>query len=269
MIDVTGITHDPATLATELQDGTTGISTIDGLPVGGPENWAGAKNVAGFIRLTRLLVGPTSGQWSGFGQEMLETMALLPGVVSMGTSTAHSGQAGLAFSVNSTMQPMPGSGSEPSALSSPPTVILDPQTGSLLEVRNLPIALLQEALQNLVESSAAVRAHGDSSEAVTEWIDPVAPLSVIDQSAVPSWISSIHIIEAVALPSTTQQQVVQAMKPFPGALATTTVPTSKSNLPDAGQTVYDLTTEGAAANVGAVVAALDASGLFASVSAKL
>ena len=269
LIDVTGITHDPATLATELQDGTTGISAIDGVNGGGPENWAGAKNVAGFIRLTRLLTGPTSGEWSGFGQEMLETMALLPGVVSLGTGTAHSGQSGLAFSVKSTVQTIPGSGSLPPALTSPPTVILDPQTGSLLEVRNLQIALSQVALQNLVESSAAVRAQGDASEAVTEWIDPVAPVGVVDQSALPSWITSIHIIQAVARPSTTRQQVVQAMKPFSGDLATTPVPNSKSNLPDAGQTIYDLTTTGTAANVESVVAALDASGLFASVSVKL
>jgi hypothetical protein len=269
LIDVSTITHDPATLATQLQDGTTGIPTLDDLPVGGPENGAGAENAAGFIRLTRLLVGPTSGQWSGFGQEVLQTMALLPGVISVGTSTAHSGKSGPAFSVKPTVQTIPEGGSPSSVLTSPPAVVLDPQTGSLLEARNVPIPVLQVALQNLVGTSDAARAQGDGYEAVTEWIDPVASLSVVDQSALPSWIGTIHIVEAVALPSTTQQQVVQAMKPFSGSLETSPIPSSSSGTPDAGQTVYDLTFTGTAASVAPVVAALNASGLFASVSVKL
>jgi hypothetical protein len=256
LIDVTNITHDPSTLATELQDGTTGIPALDDIATGGPENWPGAVNVAGFIRLTSLLVGPTSGEWSGFGQEVLQAMALLPGVVSLGTSTAHSGQSGLAFSVKTTMQPILGGGST----RTPPTVVLDPQTGSLLEARNVTTPVLQVALQNLVESGASEQAHGDMYEQVTQWIDPVGSLSVVDQSALPSWIGMTHIVEAVALPSTTEQQVLQVLKPFPGFLG---------SAERAGQTTYDLTMTGIAVDVEPVVAALDASGLFSSVSVKL
>ncbi len=103
-IDVSNITHDPTILAAQLQDGTTGIQPIDEHAAQDP------ANVAGFVRLTALLVGPTSGQWSGFGQEMLETMALLPGVISLGDMTSHSGTAGVGFSVATRVTLNPSTG---------------------------------------------------------------------------------------------------------------------------------------------------------------
>ena len=91
-IDVGDLTHDAGTLATELQAGSTHIPVVDGAATGDP------AAEAGFVRLTDLLVGPTTGTWVGFGQEMLQTLALLPGVISQGTVTAHSGHRGLGFS---------------------------------------------------------------------------------------------------------------------------------------------------------------------------
>ena len=101
-IDVGDLTHDAGTLATELQDGTTRIPVVDGAATGDP------ALEAGFVRLTDLLVGPTTGTWVGFGQEMLQTLALLPGVVSQGTVTAHSGHRGLGFSTERVVSTTPG-----------------------------------------------------------------------------------------------------------------------------------------------------------------
>jgi hypothetical protein len=261
-IDVSNITHDPVTLAAQLQDGTTGIQSIDQHAVGEP------ANVAGFVRLTVLLVGPTSGQWPGFGQEMLNTMALLPGVISLGDMTSHSGVAGIGFSMATQVTLNPTNGAVSSSFYfSPPTVILDPQSGALLEVRNLDIPVLQTAAQDFVGSpSAAVYTEGVSYGISTQWIDPVAAVSVIAQAALPSWINTVHIIEAVTNPSTTDTEISAVLNPF---LGNGNSAYSDGNSPRAGETTYDITIVGSAANEQAVVSALTASGLFASISVKL
>ena len=100
-----------------------------------------------------LLVSPTSGQWSGFGQEMLKTMALLPGVISLGAMTSHAGVSGVAFTAHTDVTINPTDGSVTTS-SSPPTVILDPQSGAVLEVRNLDFPVL---IQQPKTSSRALR----------------------------------------------------------------------------------------------------------------
>jgi hypothetical protein len=71
-IDVAGLTHSPSTLAKELRDGTTGVSSVDQSSRGATT----PQNVFG--RLVTLLVGPTMGSWPGFDPELLHTMAMLP-----------------------------------------------------------------------------------------------------------------------------------------------------------------------------------------------
>jgi hypothetical protein len=259
-IDVSKITHDPASFAEELQDGTTGIQSIDQYAAGDP------AAVAGFVRLTVLLVGPTSGQWSGFGEEMLRTMALLPRIISLGRMTSHSGAVGLGFSTGTEVTLNPKNGAVTSSFS-PPTVILDPQSGTLLEARNLDIPVLQSAAQDFVGSpSAPVYTQGVGYGITTQWIDPVAALSVIAEDVVPSWVSTFHIIEAVTKASTTDTQISHVLNPF---LGNGNSAFSDDNVPDAGQTTYDITIIGTAANEQTVLTALTASGLFASVSVKL
>jgi hypothetical protein len=257
-IDVSNITHDPATLADQLQRGSTGISKIDGYATGQP------ARVVGFLRLTDLLVGPVEGQWSGFGQEMLDTLSLLPGIVSLGTMTSHSGMSGPAFSMPKQVTLNPTNGAQTYTFT-PPTVILDPQDGDLLEVRNLDISVLQSAAQDFVgNANALVYADGVSYGTTALWIDPVSGLQVIGQAALPSWMTTFHIIEAVTS-STAQQSVSAVINPYLGHGGSA----YSGSVAGSDQTIYDITILGSEAEVQSAVAALTTSGLFSSVSVKL
>jgi hypothetical protein len=228
-------------------------------------------NVAGFVRLTVLLVGPISGGWPGFGQEMLRTMALLPGVVSLGQSTSHSGKTGIGFSTGQQVTLNPQTGAVASK-GSGPTVVLDAQTGALLEARNFDIPVLQTAAEDFVGSSSAPVDSGATYGITTEWIDPVAPSGVVGQDALPSWINTFHIIEAVTkATATTSSQVSTVVTPFIGGEAVTVgdFTFGDQNVPSPGLTTYDVTIVGTAADADTFVAALRASGLFASVTVMM
>jgi hypothetical protein len=174
-------------------------------------------NVAGFVRLTVLLVGPISGGWPGFGQEMLRTMALLPGVVSLGPTTSHSGITGtrlLHRTAGESLNPQPGA---VASKWSGPTVVLDAQTGALLEARNFDIPVLQTAAQHFVGSllgtswTPKAPATGLPPNGSTRWLPRVSS----GKSALPSWANTFHIIEAVAKATTTHPQVVHRREPVP------------------------------------------------------
>jgi hypothetical protein len=253
-IDVSQITHEPSTLATQLQGGTTGIRTVDQAAMNDP------ASLAGFVRLTVLLVGPVSGSWSGFGQEMLRTMALLPGVVSLRPTTAHSGRTGPAFSVSKR------AGSVQQTGIAVPTVVLDSGTGALLEARDFAIPVLQAAAQDFVGSpSAPVYAEGVSYGVNTQWIDPVAPPGIIGLAALPTWISTFHLIQAVTKATTNEDELSRTFDPF---LGNGDYAYSVSNVPGTGQTTWDINVRGTVADENAVAAALTASGLFESVTIK-
>ena len=259
-IDVLNITHDPTTLASELQARTTGIQPIDQYAVGD------RANQAAFERLAVLLVSPTSGQWSGFGQEMLQTMALLPGVISLGMMSSHAGMSGLAFTAQTDATNHRTDRAVPSH-ASPPTVILDPQSGAVLEVRNLDFPVLMSAAQDFVESpSALIYSQGGGYGVTAQWFDPVAPLSVVAQGALPSWTSTYHVIEAITKMSTTQAQVSTVVNPLLGNGNTGDL---DLNVPEAGQDTFDITVMGTAADEHTVTSALTSSGIFSSVSVKL
>jgi hypothetical protein len=261
-IDVTNLTHDPATLATELQNGTTGIGAIDHYLA--PQQFQ--DRTLAFRRLTKLLVGPIEGQWSGFGQEMLRTLSRLPGIISLGTMGTHSGGEGLAFSMPTQVTVNPINGTRVSS-SMPPTLILDPQDGTLLEVRNLDYPVLQSAAQDFVGSpNALVYSDGVGYGTTAAWIDPVSGLQAIDSSSVPGWISSIHIIEAVTAPSTTESQLSQLINPY---LGNGNMDAVDDNVPAKGQETDDITIMGSLSTAQNVATSLTASGLFTSVSIKL
>jgi hypothetical protein len=255
-IDVSHITHDPSALAAQLQGGTTGVQTVDQ----DATNYDYPASLAGFIRLTVLLVGPVSGSWSGFGQEMLRTMALLPGVVSLGPITAHSGQTGPAFSVSKEA----ASGQQTGIVV--PTVVLDAGTGALLEARDFSIPVLQAAAQDFVGSpSAPVYAEGVSYGVSTEWIDPAAPPGIIGQDALPGWISTFHVIQAVTKATTNDAELSRTFSPF---LGNGDYAYSVSKGPGVGQIIWDVVVRGTVADEDAVVAALNASELFEDVTVK-
>jgi hypothetical protein len=198
-------------------------------------------------------------------------MALLPGVVSVGPTTSHSGKTGIGFSTGQQVTLNPQTGAVASRWSGP-TVVLDAQTGALLEARNFDIPVLQTAAQHFVGSlSAPVYTEGVSYGITTEWIDPVAPPGVIGQDALPSWINTFHIIEAVTKATATSSQVSTVVTPFIGGEAFTVRDFTAENLnvPSPGLTTYDFTIVGTAADADTFVAALRASGLFASVTVMM
>ncbi len=272
--DVSSITHDPATLATELQDGTTGISAIDRYGGHRPRD-------AAFLRLTNLLVGPLTGQWSGFNREMLNTMALLPGITSLGSMTSHSGEPGLGFSFPAQVT-LNSSTGVVSYKFTPPTVILDANSGSLLEVRNYDFPILQNAAQDFVGSMVAmVYSDGVSYGTTAQWLDPISGLQIVDQSSIPSWISTYHVIEAITTPTASEQRLDSVVNPYlgngnsaytDGGYTCTPPPSSggvPSCTPSSGVTTYDITIMGSTTTVQKDAAALQASGLFTSVTVLL
>ena len=254
--DVSNITHDPETFAEQLQKGTTGIQSSEQYPLQGDP-----ANVAAFIRLTNLLVGPTTGQWSGFGQEMLKTMALLPGVTSLGEMTSHSGAVGLAFTSRATTP----RDTRWLTYEAPPTVILDPPSGTLLEGAATWHSQGWTNRRPKISSAALLPLNftqGVTYGATAQWIDPVAPLSVTPQDALPGWIGNIHIIKAVTKRSVAEWQATAllASQPFAGDSGFT-----DENTPGPGRTTIYLTVTGAAAYETAI-SRLRASELFASIS---
>ena len=258
-IDVAELTHDPATLAKELQNGTTGVTSIDESARGGSDRQTA------FARLVTLIVGPTSGAWSDYGQEMLETMALLPGVISLGKMTAHSGSTGEAFSTENVVAMNPVTGAVESSIPSP-IVVLDPTTGALLEARNFSIPVLQSAGQDFVGSpDAPVFTEGVSYGISTTWIDPVGKPTVITGASLPTWIAGFHSIEAVTIPNPDPMAISRVLDQFVGNGNSSF---DAPGLPGPDQTTFELTVTDPSTNIEAVVAALNASGLFQSVTVK-
>ena len=82
-INVSGLPDDPATLARDLERGTTGITRIDD-PVG-------ADTDVAFERAVLLLVEPVVGATPQFWSALYGAMSMIPGVNLLGTETTHSG----------------------------------------------------------------------------------------------------------------------------------------------------------------------------------
>lgn len=248
-IDGSSITHSPSTLVAQLEAGTTGISRIDSVGGGAP------SQEGAFIRLTYLLVGPITGSWPGLGQELLEAMAHLPGVVALGKSTSHSGRQGLAFT----------SRSQPGAVL--PVVVLDPNSGSLLEARDLNMSVLTSEAEDFIGgSSSPLFTYGGGYGLTAQWIDPVAPPAVVGEASLPNWIDNIHIVDAVAKPTTTQAEVSPVVQPFLAAGDTFAAAGEGMGGRVLG---YDITVVGTTADEAAVVEALTSSGLFESVTVRM
>ena len=259
-IDVSALTHDPGLLATQLQAGTTGIPSLDQAGAGD------TPQVAAFLRSAILLVGPTTGQWSGFGPQMLRTLSQLPGVISLGDRTAHSGRSGPAFTVGEQVTVNPQTGVVESEWKGP-TLILDGRTGTFLEAGNFNIPVLQSAAQDFVEGpNAPVVTQGVGYGVTTDWIDPVGAPSVVTTESLPSWITNFHIVEAVTLPGTPESATDAVINPF---LGNGNSEGQSSEQPTPTQATLDISIIGSASDLAAVVAALNSSHLFASVVVKL
>jgi hypothetical protein len=163
LIDVASLPSAPAHLAQQLQAGTTGIPALDQmLPDGAAPNMA-------FQRAAMLLIGPTVGGSSQFDSALYQAIALLPGVIALGPTVTHDGQTGQGFAS--------GPGSDQT------TIVVDPSTGRLLEVRGLDDSDTLTALAVHYLGGGPMTVDEYSTE--LQWLDPVGTPSVVGLSSLP------------------------------------------------------------------------------------
>ncbi len=152
---------DPSILAQELASGTTGIPALD-------QSQGTAPN-PGFQRAALLLIGPTVGATPQFAGTLYQAIALLPGVTALGPTTTHDGETGQEFAAG------PGSGQS--------TIVVDPSTGQLLEVRGIDEA---DSISSIAPNYPNYADGGpiDINEytAQLQWLDPIGSPSVVNLS---------------------------------------------------------------------------------------
>ncbi len=178
-IDVSSLTSDPSTLATELENGTTGLPSLDKIPQTGPD--------VGFERAVVLLVAPPVDAGPGFPSVVYQALSLLPGVTALGAVTTPTGAAGQGFAASSA----------PDA----EAIVLSP-TGALFEIRNFVLQsatprdfTLRIVWATLVgtyfAASPGIPAIAEQplltqDVFVTNWLDPVGTPTVVPTRAMPA-----------------------------------------------------------------------------------
>jgi hypothetical protein len=169
VLNVGSLSTNPTTLARQLIGGTTGIPALDRAFV-----WSEGRR--GFDRPLQIaqliLVGPTIGAKPGFYVALLKALSSIPTVHrSSADLSTHAGQVGIGFSGSSPI------GKE--------TLILDPQTGRLLEAQNIvdDLAIPSHAFMG--------RAVYNPPTARVEWFDPTGISTVVDSSAVPAGLTAL------------------------------------------------------------------------------
>jgi hypothetical protein len=166
--DVSSLPTDGSVLAHELNAGTTGISGLDHLGSGTAE--------PGFQRAVALLVGPLTGTSPAFDTALYDALALLPGIRALGTTATHSGSTGAGFE------------SAGAGHLGPTVIVVDPQTGALLEARNLGPGLF-DPLASFVPLGLGTHGVGGNGGNKIQWIDPIGSPAVVDRASIPSSLS--------------------------------------------------------------------------------
>jgi hypothetical protein len=245
LIDVSSLPDDPATLAQELESGTTAIPALDQLL---PDE---AAPNPGFQRAAMLLVGPVLGATPSFESALYQAIALLPGVTALGPSTTHDGQTGQGFASG------PGSGQS--------TIVVDPSTGRLLEVSGLDDSdsLTGIAVDYLNGGPMLVTAYS----AQLQWLDPVGSPSVIGVSQLPPGLPAYVV--ASTRPGLTYDDALtlahDVARPYARLFTSSQSQLSDSSNP-ASPGVFEWSFTGPGPEVEQFMQALRASGLFSSVS---
>jgi hypothetical protein len=163
LINVSSLPTDPSVLAQRLESGTTGISVLDQLL---PDE---AAPNPGFQRAAMLLIGPTVGATPQFNADLYHAIALLPGATALGPMTTSDGEAGQGFASG------PGAGQT--------TIIVDPSTGRLLEVRGLDDS---DSLTSIAGHYLSGELTVNEYSAQLQWLDPIGSPSVIGLSPLPA-----------------------------------------------------------------------------------
>jgi len=94
-LDVAGLPVDATALGSLIDEGNTGIPEIDHVSPG-PD--------ATGERVTLLLLGPDIGATPEFYSALYQVLSTVPGVKKLGTLTTHSGQTGVGFGLQSSIQ---------------------------------------------------------------------------------------------------------------------------------------------------------------------
>jgi hypothetical protein len=245
LINVSSLPTDPSTLAHELESATTGIPALDQLLAD-----EGAPNPA-FQRAALLLIGPVVGATPQFNAALYQAIALLPGVTALGSTTTHDGQSGEGYASG------PGTGQS--------TIVVDPSTGQLLEVRGLDDSgsLTSIAINYLNGGPMLVNAYSDQ----LQWLDPVGSPSVVDLSKLPTGLP-VYVF-ATLKPGLSYQQEIQPVHQLARPYFTY-FKSDQSNLTDPSNpnspAVFQWSFAGPGAVVNQFMATLRGSGLFSSVS---
>jgi hypothetical protein len=186
VIDVSALSLNPSTLAKQLETGTTGIGQVDG-------TGSAADPSSGLQRAAFLLVGPTVGSSPALVSSVYNALALMPGIQKLGQVTTHSGAVGLGFSSNS-----------PEGVR---TIVVNPSTGSVLEVQNIQSRSITMDLLNasaFVAPTSSVSTQGGSDGTKIQWIDIDTAQSIVDTDQLPSGLNPspppTAVITAVAKP---------------------------------------------------------------------
>jgi len=140
----------------------------------------------GLVRAAAILLGPTTGPTPALTAAVYRALALMPNVDSLGTVTTHSGMTGVGFGSTS-----PFFGKR--------AIIVDPDTGQLLELQNISPTSPYDAMGMSVERAfvlPSTRGLSNSGNSNVEWLDPVGSPAVVN--GLPSSLS-------VQLPSVTAQ----------------------------------------------------------------
>lgn len=167
VIDVSGLSTDPSTLARQLMEGTTGMAALDRL---GP----GQQPDAGFERAAIVLVGPTSGETPAFLAALYQALAMIPGIDALGNVVTHGGVTGLGFAGSTA----PGSAA----------IVVDPTTGALLEAHNIPTPVAFNGLIRAYQTptpTGSLGTEGGVYGTAIEWLDPVGSPTVVGVGSLP------------------------------------------------------------------------------------
>ena len=249
VLNTSQLPTDPALLANELENGRTGIATLDQM--------AAPFNV-GFSRAVTILIGPTTGETPAQRSALFGALALMPDITSLGTKTASSGATGTGFSVSG------------SSLKS--TIIVDPKTGELLEATNIPD---QSALQGFGRSYLAppptpsIGTEGGSYQIVIKEYVPVgiptiAPLPAGLQPPTP--LGSSGTVTATAKPGVTSAQIQAVDSQIQQQYGKAGI--DPSTAPGSGDIVWTFEFNQSRSQIEGYARILNASGLFTSVVIK-
>ena len=190
LIDVSSLPTNPSALAQALEANTTGLPVLDQLL---PD--LAAPNLA-FQRAAMLLIGPTVGATAQFDAALYQAIAHLPGVVALGSTTAHDGQSGQGFASG------PGTGQT--------TIVVNPSTGRLVEVSGLDDSTALTSIAENYLSGGPMRV--DQYSVDLRWLDPQGASTVVSQSDLPSDLPTY--VFATARPDVTVTQ----LQPLLGSL---------------------------------------------------